>query len=118
MYNRCFRALGHSKYLFLRLQNTCSAVQIDNEAIQLAACSDLSSDLGTDLKFQYTVVDNGNGNSTLRGTIDAAYTSGSIDWASVGFQQDLEMIGGSAIVVKACTSCATGIALQLCLYPA
>lgn len=93
----------------LDMQDSCSIIQIGNEAIQLASCSDLSSDLGTDLKFQYTVVDDGNGNSTLRGAIDAAATSGSIDWASVGFQQELEMIGGSAIVVKTCSSCASGM---------
>ena len=94
---------------FIILQDSCGAVQIENEAIQLASCSDLSSDLGTDLKFQYTVVDDGNGNSTLRGVIDAAATPGSIDWAAVGFQQELEMIGGSAIVVQTCSSCASGI---------
>ena len=94
------------------MQDSCGAVQIGNEAIQLASCSDLSSDLGTDLKFQYTVVDEGNGNSTLKGVIDAAATSGSIDWASVGFQPALQMVGGDAIVVQTCSSCASGIRLQ------
>ena len=90
------------------LQDNCSPLNLGNGPVSLTACSDLTSDLGTDLKFQWTVLDAGNGNSTLRGAIDAAYTEGSIDWAGVGFNQDLEMIGGNAFIVKADSSSASG----------
>jgi hypothetical protein len=90
------------------LQNTCEAVELGGEAYSLSSCKDLTSDLGTDFKVQWTVVDGENGNTTFRGVIDAAAKSASVDWAGFGFNQDLAMIGGNAFIVKICSSCASG----------
>lgn len=92
----------------LLVQSNCNFIQLDGETISLVGCSDLSLDLGTDFKFSWSVIETGNGNSTLRGAIDAAASTGSVDWAAVGFQPELEMIGANAFIVRACSSCASG----------
>ena len=89
------------------VQSDCG-LQFGNEALSFASCQSVTSELGTDMTVHWTVVDSGNGNSTLRGAIDAAHSANSIDWAGFGFNPQLEMIGGNALVVKACSSCSSG----------
>lgn len=48
------------------VQNTCAAVELGGEEYSLSSCKDLSSDLGSDFKVQWTVVDGVNGNTTFR----------------------------------------------------
>lgn len=89
------------------MQSNCG-LQFQNQELSFASCKSLTSDLGTDMNILWTVVDAGNGNSTLRGAIDAARTAGTVDWAGLGFNSKLEMPGGSAMIVKTCSSCASG----------
>lgn len=89
------------------MQSNCG-VQFGGEALEFASCQSVTSELGTDMTVHWTVVDAGNGNSTLRGAMNAAQSANAIDWAGFGFNPALEMIGGNALVVKSCTSCSSG----------
>ena len=90
------------------LQSNCG-LQFDNQVLSFSSCQNVTSQLGTDYNLLWTVVSEGNGNSTFRGAIDAAASS-QIEWAGFGFAVPgtQQMLGGSALIVKECQTCSSG----------
>ena len=92
-----------------------------NSPLSFTACLNMAAELDWPYNVLWSVENHGKGlNLTLKGAIDVAAYPGipsAVHWAGFGFPAagQTGMVGGNAIIVKACSSCASGMPLvEIC----
>ena len=106
--NMCLSAMKQCYDITCASQQASCGFSFANTPVSFAACQNVTADLGWDMDVLWSIEDQG-ANSNFRGAIDAA-SSPDIQWAGFGFPAAgrVGMVGGSAIVVQACSTCPSG----------
>ena len=88
------------------MQTHC-ALQVGGNQLAFEACNSFSAHIGTDynLLWSLTADPKGNHSCLLTGALDVLHDG----WAGFGLPGEQGgMLGGSAVIVKACATCTTG----------
>lgn len=94
----------------LQQSNSTCPLILGSSTLEFAACKSLEPVVSSDYNLLYTVTTpTGQPGPVLHGAIDAASTG----WVGFGIPaQPGVMVGGSAIIVKACSTCPSGAAVD------